>query len=305
MTNLPYSLTNLAQRFAAPEHLLPQARRARYGGQPPSAGQIWSATWDEYSALVLLLASADTRQATVTAVPLTTEPDTQDEAAVLLSSAATSWPIDLTAWLDLRTELPVRVLWEPVDEVTPDLLAYLQAGSGTLPDGVRPGRVSTGPFDPADTFRAELLDTVSALAAAPALPAGSDSDGDLRDLDLTWKDIRAALGTSQAEAMDILFGKKQLDTDQVALLVQAQPRLSAEQVLSRVRPLPPALAHEMDQPTWKPRIVAAARRSSRDESRTRRVIAYSTYATAARQDISDDWAGRLRRYFEAHEGDGR
>lgn len=305
MTDLPDSLMNLARRFAAPEHLLPQARQARYGGQHPSAGQIWSASWDEYSALVVLLGLPDERQATVSAVPLTTEPSDEDEAAVVLSFPATSWPADLTAWLGLRADLPVRVLREPVDEVNPDLIDYLRMGSGALPEGVRVGRTSSGPFDPAESFRAKLVDTVSALSDAPGLPAGSTSDGDLRDLGLTWRDIRAALGTSQAEAMNILVGKKQLDPAQVSLLVQAQPHLSAEQVLNRVRPLPPALAQEMDQPTWKLRIMAAARRSRRDEFSTRQDIAYDTYATAARQDVSNDWAGRLRRYFEAHEGDGR
>lgn len=305
MTDLPDSLLNLAQRFAAPEHLLQETRRARYLGQPPSAGQIWSTSWDECSAMVLLLGSPDDRQSAVTAVPLTTEPGYEDETVVVLSPAATGWPVDLTAWLGMPTELPVRVLFESIDEVGLDLIDQLRKGSDPLPAGVRAGHASTGPFDPSERYRAEMIDTMSTLSSAPGLPTGDASDGDLRDLGLTLPDIRAALGTSQAEAMNILVGKKLLAPLEVERLVETKPNLTVDVVLSKVRPLPLALAQEIDQPTWKARILAAARRSQRDEFDTRRHIAYDTFATAARQDVSDDWAGRLRRYFEAHGGDGQ
>ena len=305
MTDLPESLLGLAQRFAAPKQLLPESRRARYLGQRPNTGQIWNASWDQSFALVLLTSPPDQERAVVAAVPLTTEPGLEDEAAVILSSAATGWPVDLTAWLGLRAELPVRVLSEAVDEVSPEVIESLRDGAGELADGVRAGRSSTGPLDPAESFRADLTDTVAMLSQAPGLPAGGANKGDLRDLGLKLRDVLAALGTSQAEAMNIVVGKKVPDPHEIARLVQARPDLTVDLVMSKVRPLPLKLAQEIDQPTWKAQILAAARRSHRDEFNTRQDIAYDTYATAARQDLNEDWAGRLRRYFEAHEGHGR
>jgi hypothetical protein len=317
---VPAAMLRLAERAAAPQALTAVELGRRFGDLQRielQAGQLWRARWEDVGLLVLLL---DVDGSSYWAAPVTIDPPVEDESSVVLAPATTVLGEPLTVWAGLAQQLPLRVLDQPLDVLSPDVVAYIRsvaAGrTGQAPTGCRAGSRIVSVFQPAAEVRAELQDDLEALAAASWLPQTNaevprqpGKIGDLRDLLGDRPDLRAlmeALNAPLPEVLDIIRGRRPLTPTQAEALteVTGQP---AEVLLASVGPLPDALVAEVDHPRWRPVVRRRARRTGQDEARARLELAYGTYALAARQTgpaPAPPWRDRVTRVAAA-DGDLR
>lgn len=317
---VPAAMLRLAERAAAPQALTAAELRRRFGDLQRielAAGQLWRARWEDIGLLVLLL---DVDGSSCWAAPVTIDPPVEDESSVVLAPATTVLGETLTVSAGLAQQLPLRVLDQPLDVLSPDVIAYIRsvaAGrTGQAPTGCRAGNRIVSVFQPAAEVRAELQDDLGALAAATWLPQ-KDAEvstqpgktGDLRDLLGDRPDLQALMDALHArlpEVLDIIRGRRPPTPAQADALAEVTGR-PAEVLLASAGPLPDELVAEVDHPRWRPVVRRRARRTGQDEARARLELAYGTYALAARQTgpaAAPSWRDRVT-HVAAADGDLR
>jgi hypothetical protein len=317
---VPAAMLQLAQRAAAPQALTAVELQHRFGDLQRielEAGQLWRARWEDVGLLVLLL---EVDGSSCQAAPVSIDPPVEDESSVVLAPATTVLGETLTVWAGLAQQLPLRVLDQPLDVLSPDVVAYIRSvvdgRTGQTPAGCREGNRIVSVFQPAAEVRAELQDDLEALAAASWLPQANaevstqlGKTGDLHDLLGDRPDLQALTGALHAplpEVLDIIRGRRPPTPAQAVALaeVTGQP---AEVLLASVGPLPDALVAEIDHPRWRPVVRRRAHRTGQDDARARLELAYGTYALAARQTgpaAAPSWRDRVVRVAAA-DGDLR
>ncbi|MET9030954.1 hypothetical protein ABZW96_35920 [Nocardia sp. NPDC004168] len=310
-------LLELARRARVPEALTEGGRTRRFGATHDvvvQRGQLWRASWDETSLLVLVLR---VEQTTVAAAPVTVDPPAEDEHCAVVGITATALEVEATVWMGLRSELPMRVLDTVVDQWADRIVDDLNSDSVELSADdqslVRRGLPITSEYDTAAAIRAEIADDLDALRSSPALPASTGEDkgrplaavlGESLDL-AALAAVLKPFGLNQGETMQIVRGKKGLTPDQ-ARAVADSTGIAVEAVLNAVQPLPQALVAEAEHPRWRESWRAWAEQEGVDEATARIRVSYGAYALAARQTGSNapDWAGRLEQVLlRRHRGD--
>lgn len=292
---VPPELLALAERTTAPQ-LTAAALARRFGPRStwvPAAGQLWRAVREDVTALVLLLA---VQAESVTAAPVTVEPGEADDTVVLNGTAL---GVPATVWAGLRRPLPVSVLDRPVDDVGTDVVRRVvsQAAAG-----------GGAPVTEFADVRAELEDDLAILAedpagtAAAAAPAGVEAapEMDVNALDSAALDEAAArLAVPLPVVLDLIDGKRpptSIEADVLREVLGALPEST---------PPPVGLVVELAQPRWRGLVRQHTRRGDLTESTARSRLAYEVAAMAARQTGGQEpsWAGRIRRWAEAHQLD--
>ncbi|MBM4569058.1 hypothetical protein GS489_00705 [Rhodococcus hoagii] len=257
--------------------------------------------------LVLITEVNDTE---VTVVPATVEPAAADEQCLVLAPAESVLRADLTLWMDLRGILPLRVLDEVVDELSPVIAdAILVAGSDPtrpLHAGLRRGAATETAFDYAASARAEVEDGLDQLQASPALPVAAQEGQPTRTLaailgkraDLrSMVNVLKPFGFSQAEVMQLLHGKRPVPPEIVEPIAEVTG-IDTGVIADAVQPLPAGFVREVDHPRWRRTWRERAEREAIDEAGARMKVSYEMFARAARQTGSHepDWTARLAQY---------
>ncbi|UVS80553.1 hypothetical protein [Actinokineospora sp. UTMC 2448] len=302
-------LLELASQARVPDVLTEAGREARFG-EPRSVqvqrGQVWRASWDDVSLLVLLL---DVGDFDVTMAPVTLDPPAEDEHCLVLEPRGTAFGVPVTVWRGLQAELPVRVLDAVLDQWADELVnaadQRLEADAG-LPPRSRRGTPILSEFDQAATVRAEILDDLDALRASPALPIESEGRSTPSLVNVladkfNFEGLMTALiplGLTQAEVMDIVRGYKPMTPAQ-ALAVSESTGVDHELVSQAVRPLPADLVAKVQHPRFRAVWREHAARDNTDEAAAREAGAYGVLAMAARQTGSGppDWSRRIEQYL--------
>jgi len=299
----------LARSAAAPG-LSPAGLRDRFGDthdHPIERGQIWRASWDEVSVLVVVF---DVENTEIDVIPLTIDPAGEDVDCYVLGTGLTAFDSEVTLWEGLRTYLPMRVFDEIVDELADEVSDWLfdaKRSAASPPGGVRVGRTPRSPFEASITFKAEIEDDLIALRSSPALPVASEYDnpsiptlasllGKKIDLGVLVEAL-SPLGLDQPEVMRLLRGKRPI-TPVIAFAVAQVTGVAATQVTEAVQPLPARFVDEVDHPRWRPVWRERADRSGIDEADARLEVSYEMFALAARQTGSQepDWHARLAQF---------
>jgi hypothetical protein len=314
---IAHGYLELARSAAAP-HLSPAALRDRFGDtrdHPIERGQIWRASWDLVSVLVVVFDIDDTE---IDIIPLTIDPVGEDVDCYVLGADVTAFGTEVTLWEGLRTFLPMRVFDEIVDELAIGVSEWLfdaERSEASPPDGLRLGRAPRSPFEASITLKAEIEDDLIALQSSPALPVASEYDNppiptlaSLLDkkIDLgVLVEALAPLGLDQPEVMRLLRGKRPV-TPVIALAVAQVTGVAATQVTEAVQPLPARFVDEVDHPRWRPVWRERADRSGIDEADARLEVSYEMFALAARQTGSQepDWYARLTQFRVLKERSG-
>lgn len=257
--------------------------------------------------LVLITEVSDTD---VKIVPATVEPAAEDDQCIVLQPSETVFGVELTLWMDLRGPLPLRVLDEVVDELSPDLLhAMVMTASDpaqTPPRGMRRGRAVVTVFDYAAAARAEIADGLDQLRTSPALPVATEDGQPTKTLasilgkntDLrSMVNVLKPFGLSQAEVMQLLHGKRPVPPEIVEPIAEVTG-IDHVLISGAVQPLPAGFVREVDHPRWRRTWRERARRDEIDEAAARTKVSYELFARAARQtgDQKPDWAARLAQY---------
>ncbi|MBE8524107.1 hypothetical protein ILP97_42645 [Amycolatopsis sp. H6(2020)] len=303
-------LLDLAGRARASGALTAAGRQARFGAPgeaDPARGQLWRASWDDTSLLVLLLEVGNSE---VNVVPLTIDPSAEDERSFVLAPEASALGVAATAWIGLRGTLPTRVLDVIVDQLGFDVVAALDRAEARPDDErgplLRRGEPIRSEFDAAAEVRAEIADDLEFLRSVPALPVRKDGQR-TRPLAEVLKGhvdlpaLKSALrpfGLTQSDVMGVLRGTKPITFEQIPVIAETTG-LPVEVVSEAVQPLPPDLAAEAERPRYRQAWRELATQDSVDETTARLNGAYGAFALAARQTGagSPRWAERLDQYI--------
>jgi DNA-binding transcriptional regulator YdaS (Cro superfamily) len=277
----------------------------------PSRGQLWRASWDDVTQLVIVLRVTAVGSATV--VPVTVDPPASDEASVVADAALTLLGHEATLWGGFAADIPFLVFDVLLGVVAPTIVAAAERaavgeGSDELPEGLRAGSHVESPFDPAAQVRAELSDALDLLRhaawATPSAPAGKPLPELLKgrnDVPALLRKIAETLGLKPPEVMSIMKGARPVLPDQAPVFARITG-LTEQEVLSAAPPLPDDLILELDRPKWR-KALTARRASAGSEGAARRSVAYGALALAARQtgaSSADPWPERIRQYLATH-----
>lgn len=305
----------LARRAAAPQ-LSPAGRRARFGDtrdHPIQPGQVWRASWDEISMLVVVRAVEDTE---LEVIPLTIDPAAEDSDCFVLDEISTSFGTEATLWAGLTSTLPMRVLDEIIDELANEISDWLFNPDLTkLPRGLRVGRAPSNPFETSIELKAVIDDDLASLRSTPALPvatdAGSKSVPSLASILGKKVDLEALvsalspLGFDQPAVMSLLRGKRPVSPE-IASAVANVTGVEAAQVAGAIQPLPVRFVEEVDHPRWRQVWRERAERTGGGEADARLAASYEMFARAARQTGAQepDWRARLAQFRELERPSG-
>jgi hypothetical protein len=280
----------------------------------PSRGQLWRASWEGVTQLVVVLRV--TTAGTATVVPVTVDPPASDEASVVADAALTVLGHEATLWGGLAADIPFLVFDVPLGIVAPTIVAAAERAAvggerDELPEGLRAGSRVESPFGPAAQVRAELSDALDLLRHAtwvtPSASAGKPLPELLKgrnDVPALLREIAETLGLKPPEVMSIMKGARPVLPDQVPVFARIAG-LTEQEVLSAA-PLPDGLILELGRPRWR-KALTARRASAGSEGAARRSVAYGALALAARQtgaSSADPWPERIRQYLATHPARG-
>lgn len=305
MTDLPESLRALAGSLRVPQSLTTGALRQRFGdpdGIDPAVGQVRRAQWGDISLLVLLLDTADERHWRT--VPVSIDPSGEDENSLVLGPARTAFPVDATAWSGLPARLPTGVLSRVVDEWDTDVTTWCANPGSSPPPDTRRGR-SVVPYGADAEVRADLQDTLEALAEAPLVPVRTAAALDLAAsaARVGLPAVVAALNVELPVALKIVKGKVTVTEDQAAILARLFD-VAVGDVLTAVNGLPAALAVELERPRWRTVWRSWAARLGRAEDAVRLLVGTNVSALGYRQTGgtgTPDWSSRIEHWLADHD----
>jgi hypothetical protein len=314
---VPESVLRAGAAAAASPGLLAAVHAAdRAASMPdPSRGQLWRATWEGVTQLVLVLRV--TAAGTATVVPVTVDPPASDEASVVADADLTMLGHEATLWGGLAADMPFLVFDVLLGVVAPTIVAAAERvavgeGRDELPEGLRTGSRVESPFDPAAQVRAELSDALDLLGhaawVASSAPAGKSLPELLKgrkEVPELLREIAETLGLKPPEVMSIMKGARPVLPDQAPVFARIAG-LTEQEVLSAAPPLPDGLILELDRPRWR-KALTARRASAGSEGAARRSVAYGALALAARQtgaSSADPWPERIRQYLATHPAGG-
>ncbi|MEO3810794.1 hypothetical protein ABGB17_17485 [Sphaerisporangium sp. B11E5] len=299
---VPKHLVALAQQVAAPQ-LTESALERRFGPRStwaPAPGQIWRALRDDIGLLVLLLAvDADS----VTAVPVTVEPITENPGSMLIEGEVTSLNSPVTVWPGLCRELPISLLDRPVDDV--GTAARQVADRVARPQKVSEAASPLSADPDVSEARAALEDDLAAMTEVTATEVETTEAETAGGINIdalapeTLDEAATRLGAPLPVVLDLIDGKR-APTPQEAVIMRevfgAAPTAT---------PPPLGLVTEFNQPRWRGLVRQRKRRDELTDSEARLALAYEVSAMAARQtgDQAPSWPDRIRRWAEAHQLD--
>jgi hypothetical protein len=260
----------------------------------PAAGQIWKATWDRITQLILLIDVSDT---TVTAAPVSPDAELADDAAVVLSEDMGPFAYDVVVWLGLATDLPIRTLELLLGDVT-------EEGRGLLAGDGGAGAPITHPLDERAQLRDAIAERMDTLGRATWVPEAVEPVDLLEASKAKGFTLSKLAPLVDLEPGDLLalFRRDRAITHDVAS--RLGPLLGLEEeALTGSHQIDPDLVWAFDRPSLRrPLRERAAREGYEDEAAFRVHVATSELAFAARQtatrDPRDRYLGLIRVYLD-------
>lgn len=281
----------------------------------PSRGQLWLASWEDVTQLVMVLRVTASGMALV--VPVTVDPPASDEASVVADAELTVLGHEATIWAGLAADVPFVVFDGFFGSVAPGFVAAAERaavgeGLDELPEGLRAGSSVGSLFDPSAQVRAELTDVLDLLGHAAWVPSSAPAGKPLaellkgrNDMAALLRELAETLGLKLPEIMNIIKGVRPVLPEHATVFARLTG-LTEQEVLSAALPLPGGLVLELDRPRWR-KEVAARRSLDGSEGAARRSVAYGVLALAARQtgaSAADQWSERIRQYLATHPAGG-
>lgn len=276
---------------------LSEATRAIWASAPPepSPGQVWRARWESSALLVLLV---EVQRATVLACPITSDVAGSNSSAFVVPETRSSLQTPLVTWVELRRQLPVRVLDRCLGEMQSEVVEAVAAN--THDERLPRGRLAVHGTDPSLQEQARLEDRLDELAAAAWAPVGIGGLKDLFDATgVSLAQVRQLPGVPDGDALSVRRGDRPLDAPQIEALV-ARTGVTADRWWEANPQLPEALIAALDRPAARAKVVALAAEGRRSEIAAWRSVAYDVFSLAARQTgeaTEPNWEGRLGQYF--------
>ena len=267
------------------EDLLAFGRRVRIPrpveSAAPTPGQVWRASWDTDSSLVVVLSVDD---ASVLVAPIFTDFDPvvfeDDEVSDFAGRAA----------------LVLRRHARPIAPLTLDVLF----GVVSLPDGAVTHAVIDAELEQQMT---EPLDKLSQWSTH------GEGTGTLRErfrsVGVTARQIAAALNEPLAVAAQILRNARPVTPDQAEALAHTVP-LTEDEILQSNPTLPQQWQRELQASSYRAPIKALARQRHKTDSDTWRSVAYGALALAARQgndQAQESMRARIDSYLQSELSD--
>lgn len=262
----------------------------------PARGQIWRARWQDRNQLILLRTVNDD----AVAAPVALDVALADDSAAILNAEDTTLRLPMVQWPALARPVPIRILDRWVGELTSVGASVLNPtpGEAALPGG----RPVVSPVDPRAEYRAMLEDTMTELAEATWVPAGTGVLGQLlRTADLGPAELTKALHVQPQQALALLRGQRPVTVEQAAILASLT-RSPAEALIEANPPLPEDLVSRLDRPAARALIRRLADQRHVPEIQAWQDAGYEIFALAARQTGTDKttaWDQRIDRYFAA------
>ena len=301
---VPQSLIDLANSAQVPSELTARATGLNENSEVRQ-GQVWRAAWEHTSVLVLIV---ETSASNFTVAPLTIDPSAEDEECLVLDSAATVFGVEVTVWVGLISELPVRVLDTALDQLPSTLIDFIldfsHSGAIDPPPLVRVGRATESAFDSANEVRADIVDDMQELRDSPTLPVETGEPNPPLT-DILGKGFKVSklvadlqpFGLDQSAVMDLMRGKRPVNLEQAEAVAQSTGT-STETVLRSVQALPDGFVSEVERPHWRSIWRERARKDQVDETTARLRASYEFFAKAARQTgaAAPDWTARLAQF---------
>lgn len=259
----------------------------RMGVKP---GQLWVAidTEDPLMAFLVLVIGFGADKRTAVIIPVDDDPDLLSNDALIVDKGL---PMNTTAiaWPGLRTEIPVRMIDNPMGDCDPNIVRMLADGR---PDGIR---VRVAP-DVTPRDMDSYLDMTTMLHHWNNMCAEiRKSNGGQHASDSTITPARGQFARQMMETLhmnrnsvaDVINGTKQLTEEQIRLLKEHGVGPSA--IPGRTYTLPTDLLIEVEQPAYREYSDQLAELGNRDPRGT---LAKKAFGLAARRG-NTSWSGAL------------
>jgi len=266
-------------RTALTHHTVPEELRP---------GQLWRATWEDTSLLVLIVSHFHDGAGQAVVATIGEEPPTDSQVPVVTFKADTARSV--TAWISLQQVLHQRVLEVLIEDSRTSRSAATELWANQV-------KRLIDVFDPGALLEAELRDELNVLALAPGLRVASEHPRALKDLlpgdgGSRLQAVRDLLGVTQNDAMELLRGRNGLTEQQARILEQGLALPHG--VLPTAGGLPNDVVMELEHPRWRPQLRALAFKKDLAEREVKEQIGAKAYALAARESSSTpDWRQRI------------
>jgi hypothetical protein len=268
-------------------------------------GQLWRTAWEHTSVLVIVMAA---RSSNIIVAPLTVDPPAEDETCLVIARSATIIDAEMTLWIELECDLPLRVFDTLLDQLAPsfvDSVCQFTKLTDFESPLIRRGRSADSIFSSVNDIKADLIDDLDELRQSPTLPVRSHESATPSLETLLGKGFKVSklaadlrpLGLDQSAVMDLVRGKRPV-TPEEAEVVATSTGTPAEVVLQAVQPFPADFVAEVERPYWRSTWRVRAKEDHVDETTARLRESYDMFARAARETgtTEPNWAARLAQF---------
>lgn len=259
---------------------------------PVAAGQLWLAKTKIGIQYVLITAVADDPRI-VTAVPMDNNTAVRTDDSLIIDHTPLGMP--MVAWPKLAADIPMRVLFKPLDEFNAATTAAL--ADDRADDALGISR-ATAPEDPMLSAEREVYEVRQRMDAwhrqcadLPELHSEEERESMTPDRAKYARALVQVLGLSFDEVNEVLNGQLALSTIQEQQLSEAG--IDAKQLRPRTFNLPKGLLIEIEQPLYRSMANEYATHTDTDP---RVALAKDAFALAARKNGygASAWRGAIQ-----------
>ncbi|RWZ67858.1 hypothetical protein ELQ92_00885 [Labedella populi] len=274
-------------------------------GDDVRPGQVREAIWGRCEATVLVV-GVDDDAAEVTVNPVSLEPGVADVNALVLEGEDSPLRGRVAIWPNVHATMSFIVLHDVVAELREDVTHRVLSGAHKTRaagfghgDSPRFGAMPLPASGAAIAFN-RLLDSIDELALVRPQRSQTPKTHQTIKFPLSLSALMETLGITQAVAMSVIKGQRELTLDQAEAVANVAGVPVAD-VLAAARPLPDDLERELMEPRW--RAVIRARAGTRGEAGAREELGRSAFALAARGKGSgrELWRQRIQAMLAAED----
>lgn len=274
-------------RLEDPKHI---AERLQ---QPVAAGQLWMAKTDDGAQYVLVSGVSDDARI-ITVIPMSNNTAVRTEGSLIVQRTPLGRP--MVAWPELAVEVPVRILFKPLDELEKAVADALASDRDDKSLGVER---ATAPEDPMTSAEREIVEVRRRMEAwhamcaqLPKLHSDEERSSTTPARALYVRSLVEVLGLSFEDAAAVVDGNLALNPEQEQRLADAG--VHAEQFRSRSFHLPKDLLIEIEQPAYRQ---MAQQYSVGRDGDPRINLAKDAFVLAARKSGygRDSWRGLIKK----------
>lgn len=286
LTLPPVTVPAKVLRMDSPEYTMQRLQ------QPVAAGQLWMAKTNTGHQYVLVSGVSDDARL-ITVIPMSNDTAVRTEGALIVKDTPLCRP--MVAWPELAAEVPVRILFKPLDEFDQLVARALADNRDDESLGIER---ATAPEDPTTSAEREIfevrrrMETWHAMCSdLPKLHSDEERGSTTPERAEYVKSLVTVLGLSFADAAAVVDGHLALDDEQNRRLSDAG--VHPERFRPRSFHLPKDLLVEIEQPMYRQ---IAQRYSANLAGDARLNLAKDAFALAARKSGygQESWRGVIQ-----------